>query len=377
MRFLHLSDLHLGKYVLETSMLEEQRLFLTQAIDCAKERQADGVLLAGDLYDRSVPPAEAVEVLDDFLAGLNAAGIPVFAVAGNHDSPERLQFGSRILAGRGVHIAGVYDGTIPSVPLMDSFGTLTVHLLPFVKPATVRARLDTDAATTEAAVRAALCEVARDDGQRHVLVAHQFVCAGGEQPETCDSETPAVGGSDAVDVSAFDGFDYVALGHLHRAQRMGRDTVRYAGSPLKYSLSEVGHRKSFTLVTLEEPGNVQIEQIPVTPRRDLRRIRGELDALLEAARESPDGRDDYIWAVLTGEPVLDPAERLRAVYPQLLHVEYAHTGQADTVTAAAARLEEQTDEQLFAAFFEKMNGHPMTEREYARLRVALQKEETV
>lgn len=377
MRFLHLGDLHLGKYVLETSMLEEQCHFLTQVIVCAKERRVDGVLLAGDLYDRSVPPAEAVEVLDDFLAGLNAAGIPVFAVAGNHDSPERLQFGSRILAGRGVHIAGVYDGTIPCVPLADEFGPLTVHLLPFVKPATVRARLDTDAATTDEAVRAALREVARNDGQRHVLVAHQFVCAGGEQPDTCDSETLSVGGSDAVDVSAFDGFDYVALGHLHRAQRMGRDTVRYAGSPLKYSLSEVNHAKSFALVTLAEPGNVQIELIPVMPRRDLRRIRGELDALLAAARECPDGQDDYIWAVLTGEPVLDPAERLRLVYPHLLHVEYARAEQTETADTAAVQLEEQTAEQLFAAFFEKMNGQPMTERESACLRAVLQKEEMV
>lgn len=368
MTFLHLADLHLGKSVLEAPLIEEQRAFLQQAAACAIERRADAVVIAGDIYDRPIPSADAVELLDAFLNACNAADIPVLAISGNHDSPERLAFGSRIFARRGVHIAGVYDGTVPAIELRDAYGPVVFHLLPFLRPAMVRARRGAEVTTTDEAVRAALADAYRGDGARHVLVAHQFVCAHGQLPDTCDSETVSVGGSDAVDVSAFDGFAYVALGHLHRPQRMGRDTVRYAGSPLKYSLSEVAHTKSMPLVTLGG-SDVSVELVPVTPLRDLVRIRGGLQELVEAARTPGAPTGDYVWAVLTGEAALDPAERLRAVYPYLLHVEQARPERTtapleDTAAAAQTPLSESA---LFAAFFEEVCGHPLTACQQAML----------
>ncbi len=358
MRLIHLGDLHLGKFVLEVSMLEEQRAFLRYLADYAAANAVDAVLLAGDIYDRSVPPAEAVQVLDEFWCALHRAGIPVLAVPGNHDSPERLAFGSRLFASEGIHMAGPYDGTLPVVELRDAYGPVRVYLLPFLKPVMVRAALEAEVAGTDEAVRAALAVSPPDPACRNILVAHQFVCAGERTPTVCDSETPSVGGSEPVDASAFDAFDYVALGHLHRAQKMGRETVRYAGSPLRYSLSEAAHVKSFPVVTLEEKGRVDIELVPIVPRRQLRRIQGELTALLQAGREDPDGREDYIWAVLE-QDALNPAERLRAVYPHLLHVEIAQPAIPDEESGEAEAAPKSVGE-LFAAFYADMTGRPLT-----------------
>ena len=361
MRLLHLGDLHLGKTVLEASMLEDQRDFLRHIAAYAAENRIDAVLLAGDIYDRSVPPAQAVELLDGFWTALHDAGIPVLAISGNHDSPERLAFGSRLFARQGVYMAGVYDGSVPRVELRDGYGPVVVHLLPFLRPAAVREALGVPCATTDEAVRAALAGVERDPDARHVLVAHQFVCAGGQAPETCDSETPSVGGSDGVDAAAFDGFDYVALGHLHRAQRVGRDTVRYAGSPLRYSLSEVAHVKSFPVVTLAEKGRVEVELVPIVPRRQLRRIEGALEDLIRAGQADGEGREDYIWAVLDAEE-RSPAQRLRAVYPNLLHVEVAAPRDKAALEDAPPEMPESRDpEELFAEFYARMTGEPLEE----------------
>lgn len=363
MRLIHLGDLHLGKFVLEASMLEEQRAFLRYLADYAAANAVDAVILAGDVYDRSVPPAEAVQALDEFWCALHRSGIPVLAVPGNHDSPERLAFGSRLFASEGIHMAGPYDGALPVVELRDAYGPVRVYLLPFLKPVMVRAALGADVATTNEAVRAALAVSPPDPACRNILVAHQFVCAGERTPVVCDSEAPSVGGSEPVDASAFDAFDYVALGHLHRAQKMGRETVRYAGSPLRYSLSEAAHVKSFPVVTLGEKGRVDVELVPIVPRRQLRRIQGELTALLQAGREDPDGREDYIWAVLE-QDALNPAERLRAVYPHLLHVETARPAVPDEETGEAEVAPKSVGE-LFAAFYADMTGRPLTEEQQA------------
>lgn len=371
MKFLHLADLHLGKCVLEASMLDDQQHFLEDILEIALQEQVNAIVAAGDLYDRSVPPAEAVEVLDAFLQKANQAGIPVLAVSGNHDSPERLQFLSGILAQQGVHIAGLYDGGLRRVTLEDEHGPVHFYLLPFVKPAFVRHALHQDIADTDAAVRAALEGYPEQMKERNVLVAHQFVCAGGAQPATCESETLSVGGTDQVDVSAFDAFDYVALGHLHQAQAVGRETVRYAGSPLKYSLSETRHRKSVALVTMEAKGQVDIRLIPVLPRRDLRRICGELPDLLAAAREAQEGREDYIWAVLTGDPGLDPAQRLRLLYPNLLHVETV-CQEAEMKTEEEESLSPQlSEDELFDTFFRTVNGRSMSPSQQRRVEASL------
>lgn len=382
MKLLHLADLHLGKTVLEAPMLEEQEAFLKKILELVDERGVDAVLMAGDLYDRSVPPAEAVELLDGFLSALSGRGIPVLAAAGNHDSPERLDFGSRIFTRGGLYIAGRYRPELTRVRLADAHGPVDVTLLPFLRPVTVRAALSTapqeqdgekgeaGIRTTEDAVRAALAACPPEPGVRQVLVAHQFVCAGGMPPATCDSETPYAGGVEAVDVSCFDGYDYVALGHLHRPQRVGRDTVRYAGSPLKYSLSEAGHVKSCPLVTLGLTGVEDIELIPLRPPHDLRRVKGELEELLEMGR----GREeagDYLWAVLTGERVPDPAERLRTVYPRLLHVEYQQYTAGGSVEEEIQAEKALSPGELFERFYHTMTGGEPTARQRELLTAAL------
>lgn len=363
MKLIHLADLHLGKSLLEAPLLDEQAAFLHWVLETAKQEQADAVVIAGDIYDRAVPPASAVEALNRFLEEANRQGIPVLAISGNHDSPERLDFLSGVLSAQGIHIAGIYSGQVPKVVLRDEKGPVNFYLLPFLRPVFVRQALDCPAETTDEAVRLALQGLPENPGERNVLVAHQFVCAGGQQPETCESETLSVGGSDQVDASAFQGFDYVALGHLHRGQRVGSETVRYAGSPLKYSLSEVNHQKSVPLVTLGDKGEVDIRLLRVTPRRDLRRIQGDLEALMDAGREETEGREDYIWAVLTGEPGLDPAERLRLLYPNLLHVETVPTETAqpqDEGELEAADVQRDTAA-LFGDFFAAMTGHSLSD----------------
>lgn len=377
MKLLHLADLHLGKSLLEAPLLEDQAAVLKDVCDYAAAYEVNAVLLSGDLYDRTVPPAEAVELFDRFLSALSDRNIPVLAITGNHDSPERLSFGSRLFRRSGVHIAGRCESPLSRVRLEDSFGPVDFTLLPFVRPAAVRALLSPETgrsvreetpelSTTQQAVAAVLSLRPPEQGIRQVLLAHQFVCAGGRTPETCDSDLPQAGGVEAVDVSCFDGYDYVALGHLHRPQRVGRDTVRYAGSPLKYSLSEVRHQKSFPLVTLGAGGVEDIELVPFSPPHDLRRIRGELEELLTAGKSSGE-TDNYLWAVLTGEREADPAGRLRAVYPRLLHVEYELTRKGAGTEADSPEGNHPSDSktplQLFEEFYETSADHPLTERQ--------------
>ncbi len=364
MRLLHLGDLHLGKTLLETPLLEDQTAFLEQIAAFAAERQVDALLIAGDIYDRAVPSAEAVAAFSAFLEAMHAAGIPVLAIAGNHDSPERLAFGGRILSREGTHLVGTYDGEIPRVTLTDAWGAVTVWLLPFLRPAVVREALGVEAATTQEAVAAALAAAPLDPAGRNVLVAHQFVGAFGRSPETCDSESVYVGGSDNVDAALFDAFDYVALGHLHRGQAVGRETVRYAGSPLKYSLSELFHIKSCPLVTLGAKGDVSVELLPIAPAHELRKLRGGLDELIAAGQRETAGREDYIWAVLTGEPVLNPAEKLRRVYPRLLQVDYERP-RAEQDEPEGALPAPKSEEELFASFFREVQDRPLSEEQAA------------
>ena len=363
MRLLHIGDLHLGKYLLETPLLDDQRYVLEAAVAAAAQHSVDAVLIAGDIYDRSVPPADAVGVLDDFICELSNRNIPVLAVSGNHDSPERLEFGSRLFSGRGVHIAGYYNGDLRQVVLNDKYGNVNFYLLPFIKPAMVRSFFDDDINTTQDAVSAALRGISFDQTERNVLIAHQFVCAGEHSPETCESETISIGGSDSVDVSCFDGFDYVALGHLHRSQYIGRNSVRYAGSPLKYSLSEGRHNKSFTLVTIGEKGQVETELISISPLHDLRKITGKLDDLITAAKSSSSGSNDYIHAVLTDDSAIDPAARLRMVYPNLLHVEINRAARESYNNTDADPMAHKSEPELFENFYRHIHGMDLTQEQ--------------
>lgn len=366
MKFLHLADLHLGKRVNGFSMLEDQAHILRQILAILDDEQPDGVLIAGDVYDKSVPSVEAVGLLDGFLTELRARGVPALLISGNHDSPERLAFGGRVMDSCGIHISPVYDGALAPVTLHDEFGPVHVWLLPFVKPAHVRRWFpDADIESYTDAVAEAVAHMDIDTAARNVLVTHQFVTGGTRS----GSEELSVGGTDNVDSGVFAPFDYVALGHLHGAQHIGRETIRYAGSPLKYSFSEARQHKSVTVVTLGEKGDVQVRTAALTPLRELREIRGSYDELTARSfYEHTTYRSDYLHLILTDEQdVFDAMSRLRTIYPYLMTLDYdnARTRAAGGMSVPA-ETERRTPLELFEALYQRQNHRPMSEvqREY-------------
>ena len=361
MKFLHLADLHLGKRVNGFSMLEDQAHILRQILAILDDEQPDGVLIAGDVYDKSVPSVEAVELLDGFLTELRARGVPVLLISGNHDSPERLAFGGRVMDSCGIHISPVYDGALAPVTLHDEFGPVHVWLLPFVKPAHVRRWFpDADIESYTDAVAEAVAHMDIDTAARNVLVTHQFVTGGTRS----GSEELSVGGTDNVDSGVFAPFDYVALGHLHGAQHIGRETIRYAGSPLKYSFSEARQHKSVTVVTLGEKGDVQVRTVALTPLRELREIRGSYNELTARSfYEHTTYRSDYLHLILTDEQdVFDAMSRLRTIYPYLMTLDYdnARTRAAGGMSVPA-ETERRTPLELFEALYQRQNHQPMSE----------------
>lgn len=364
MKLLHIADLHLGKRVNEFNMLEEQEYILEQILKIISMEKPDGVLIAGDVYDKSQPSAEAVELLDDFLTKLTAFGQPVFMISGNHDSPERLGFGSRIMQKNGLYIAGVFDGVLKKATLNDEHGAVNIYLLPFLKPAMVRPFYEQQAESCDDAVRAVISAAEIDERERNILLAHQFVTDGIRQPGLSDSEVLSVGGLDNVDVSAFGAFDYVALGHLHRPQRIGRDTVRYAGSPLKYSFSEAHHQKSVTLMELGAKGDVEVSQIPLTPLHDLRKIKGPITELLRIGREENESAEDYIHATLTDEEeIYDAIGQLRQVYPNLMSLDFENSRTGQSVIrqiSASGDVAGKSPLELFAEFYKIQNNIELT-----------------
>ncbi len=361
MTFLHLADLHIGKRVNEVSMLEDQAYILDQIIGMVKERRPDAVLIAGDVYDKPIPPASAVELFDGFLTALSALGTKVCLIAGNHDSAERLAFGGALMEQSGVHLSRVFDGEIDRVTLSDDNGEVTVWLLPFIKPIhAARAYDDDTIGEYTDAVRAAIAHMPLDETKRNVLVTHQFVTGA----STCESEELSVGGTDQVDASVFDAFDYVALGHLHGPQHVSRETVRYAGSPLKYSFSEAKHHKSVTLVTMKEKGNTAIELLPLVPLRDMTQIEGLYDDL--AARAYYEGtalRDSYVHITLTDEEdVPDAIGKLRVIYPHLMKLSYNNRRtRQQQIIDAAENVQSRHPLDLFAELYELQNNQPMSD----------------
>lgn len=415
MKLMHLADLHIGKRVHGFSMLKDQQYILEQILSLVDEEQPDCVLMAGDIYDKPVPSAEAVTVFDDFLAGLYGRQTCVCLISGNHDSAERLDFGGRIFESQDIHVAGRYDGQSSMAELQDEHGPVRIWLLPFVRPMAMRPYAP-EVHTYQEAVEAAVEKMKESCGSgkkadqtkedmafsvyeegsanestwnsaRNVLVAHQFVINGGQLPEVCESEELSLGTLDHVDVSIFDDFDYVALGHLHGPQQVGRGSVRYAGSPLKYSFSERHHKKSVTIVELGEKGQVEIRQIPLRPMHDLRQIQGTMEELLEQGmtmagrdadrKESMDGingtgdgncpgtdpRLDYICAVLTDEgQIYDALGRLRAVYPNLMRLEFARESREFAkAMVAMEQMRSLTAMELFEEFYEKQRQQPLSQ----------------
>ena len=367
MKFIHLSDLHLGKRVNEISMTDDQSYILTQIIDIIDAEHPDAVVIAGDVYDKSVPPAEAVTLFDGFLCRLAERSLPVLIISGNHDSPERLAFGGRLMEGAGIHLSPVYDGKVEPVTLSDSHGDVHFWLLPFVKPAHVKRYFpDAGIESYTDALRTAVEHMGVDFTARNVLVTHQFVTGAA----TCESEEISVGGSDNVDISVFDGFDYVALGHLHGPQNIGSNRVRYCGTPLKYSFSEAGHHKSVTVVELAEKGSLHLQTIPLNPRHDLREIRGTFAELTDKSFYQGTAVEDYLHIILTDEEdVPEAVGQLRVIYPNLMKLSYDNTRtRTNRVIDAAEDVKRKPPLELFEELYEIQNNQPMSEvqRAFAR-----------
>ena len=323
MRLAHISDLHLGKRVNEFSMLEDQRYIVKQIESILEEEAADAVLIAGDVYDKPVPPGEAVRLFDGFLTALADRGIHVFVISGNHDSPERIAFGSRLMEKSRVYMAPVYDGHVNPIELRDAYGSVYVYMLPFVKPAVVKKCWPEEGIETyEDAVGCAVAHMKEEafvPEARNVLVAHQLVIGASR----CDSEEVSVGGLDQVSAALFRDFDYTALGHIHGPQNAGGERIRYCGSPLKYSFSEAGHVKSVTIVDLEEKGNVRVRTRPLIPLHDMREIRGSYAEVVSRDFYRGTAVDDYLHITLTDEEdILDAMGKLRAIYPNIMRLDY-------------------------------------------------------
>ena len=361
MKFIHLSDLHLGKRVNEFSMLEDQAYILGQILSAIDREDPDGILIAGDVYDKALPPAEAVQLFDDFLFALAQRHKQVFILSGNHDSPERIAFGGRLMDQRGVHMSPVYDGNVTPTVLTDQFGDVHVYMLPFLKPAHVRRWFEEPIESYTDAVQVAIAHMDLDPGVRNVLVTHQFVTGA----QRSDSENISVGGTDNVDAAVFDPFDYVALGHIHGPQSVGRETVRYCGTPLKYSFSEAGHQKSITVVELLEKGTVTVRTIPLTPWHDLRELRGTYLELTDRGNYQGTATDDYLHITLTDEEdVPDAMGRLRVIYPNLMKLDYDnHRTRGTAPLDLAEHLERKSPMDLFGEFYEKQNGQPMSQEQ--------------
>ncbi len=363
MKLIHLSDLHLGKRVNEFSMLEDQQYILEEILRIIDSEKPDGVLIAGDVYDKTVPSAEAVTLLDEFLVQLSKRDTQTFLISGNHDSAERLAFGGRLMEQSGIHIARVYNGVLAPLTLRDEYGPVDLYLLPFLRPVQVRRFFpESEIATYTEAMAAVLGAADIDKTHRNVLVTHQFVTGA----QTCDSEELSVGGTDNVDVSVFDDFDYVALGHIHGPQKIGRETVRYCGTPLKYSFSEVGHKKSVTVVELAEKGSVEIRTVPLVPKRDMSELCGAYNELM--LRENYEGkpfRNDYLRITLTDEEDIPNAvNNLRTVYPYIMRLDYDNRRtRTESHVDGAEQVERKRPLTLFEEFYESQNGQPMSEEQ--------------
>lgn len=359
---MHLADLHLGKRVNGFSMMEDQEYILNRILEIMEEEQPDGLLIAGDVYDKTIPPAEAVRRMDDFLTAVAAKHVPVFLISGNHDSAERVAFGHQLMQGSGIWISPVYDGTIRHHTLEDRWGEVNIYLIPFLRPSVVRSFFpDVEIEDYTDALRTIIEDLQVDTSRRNVVLAHQFVTAAGALPETCDSEQLSVGGLDRVDGSVFSPFDYTALGHLHGPQRVGSETIRYAGSPLKYSFSELHQKKSVTVAELRAKGETKIRQIPLQPRREMTELRGTFEEILEEARKNGEPQTDYCHMILTDETdVVDALSRLREYYPNIMLLDYDNRRtRSQKEVEQLDRVEERTPGELFAALYEQQNGQEM------------------
>lgn len=372
MKLIHLSDLHLGKRVNGFSMMEDQEYILKEILDVIAEEAPDAILIAGDVYDKSIPTTEAVEMLDNFLFQLSKLNLQVLLISGNHDSPERLAFASRLIAPTGIHFSPVYNGKVEPIVLSDKYGTVNIYLLPFVKPVHVRRFFPEEKIESYSdALKVAVEALNIDLTQRNILVTHQFVTGAVRS----DSEEISVGGTDNVDAAVFDDFDYVALGHIHGPQNIGSTRLRYCGTPLKYSFSEAKHKKSVTVVSLGEKGSLAVHTVPLHPLHNLREIRGSYEELTYRPNYEGTQVEDYLHITLTDEEdVPDAIGKLRLIYPNLMKLDYDNSRTRSTESMSdLENVEQKSPLVLFEEFYEQQNGRPMSDEQAAFARELMEK----
>lgn len=359
MRFLHISDLHLGKRVYEYSMLEEQKNALWQVLSIVDEKNIEGLFIAGDIYDKSIPTIEAIELFDSFLVELSNRNIDVYIISGNHDSPERVGFGADFFKSKRIYISKAYDGNIQYVDKEDLYGKIRIHLIPFLKPANVRRfHQEMEIADYNSAIRTVVEDIKLCEDGRNVVLVHQFITGAVRS----QSEESFLGGMDNIEYDLFDEFDYVALGHIHKSQAMGRQQVRYSGALVKYALDEINQVKSMTLVEIKGKGEVEIETIPIKPIHDMRRVEGTYMELTDRNKYVNTKVDDYLHVVLKDEEdVPDALRKLRVIYPNILKLEYDNTRtrhKNSVIEGKGVRRKEPME--YIEELFRKQNNEDMT-----------------
>lgn len=372
MKIMHLSDLHIGKKVNEYSMLQDQIYILKEILRIIDNEKVETVIIAGDVYDRSLPPNEALELFDEFLYQLSSRNVNVFVISGNHDSPERISYGGRMMTENKIFLSPVYDGNVKPITLNDDYGEVNFYLLPFVRPADIRRYFpDENIENYTDAVKVAIDNMNVDFNERNILVTHQFVTGA----ELSESEDIIVGGTDNVSGEVFDGFDYVALGHIHREQTVGKDNIRYCGTPLKYSFSEAKNIKSVTILDFNDKGNIEYSKIPLTPLRDMREIRGTYYELTLKSNYESTNTEDYLHITLTDEEdIPDAIGKLRSIYPNIMKLDYDNLRTRGSGTVdAIENIESKSPFELFADLFKQQNNQDMSEEQEEIMRNLIDK----
>lgn len=372
MKIMHLSDLHIGKKVNEYSMLQDQIYILKEILRIIDNEKVETVIIAGDVYDRSLPPNEALELFDEFLYQLSSRNVNVFVISGNHDSPERISYGGRMMTENKIFLSPVYDGNVKPITLNDDYGEVNFYLLPFVRPADIRRYFpDENIENYTDAVKVAIDNMNVDFSERNILVTHQFVTGA----ELSESEDIIVGGTDNVSGEVFDGFDYVALGHIHREQTVGKDNIRYCGTPLKYSFSEAKNIKSVTILDFNDKGNIEYSKIPLTPLRDMREIRGTYYELTLKSSYESTNTEDYLHITLTDEEdIPDAIGKLRSIYPNIMKLDYDNLRTRGSGTVdAIENIESKSPFELFADLFKQQNNQDMSKEQEEIMRNLIDK----
>ena len=366
MKILHLADLHLGKVIQEQSLLEDQKYMLNEIIKKLQEENVETILISGDVYDRSIPQTDAIDLLDYFLNILiKDLKKQVFIISGNHDSKERLGFGNKIFENDGLFISSKYEGKIKKVELQDEYGKLNIYMLPFIKPIEVKKYFNDESLSYDETIKKIIEKEDIDESQRNIILTHQFVTAIGEEVERTESEVLTLGGTDNVDISNYNKFDYVAIGHVHRPQKIGRDTARYAGTMLKYSFSEVNHKKTMPIIDFKEKGNIDIKLVELKPLRDMREIKGPIEKLIENYEE--ENANDYIRAIITNEePVYDAIGQIRKIYPNVLKLEVQNSKIMSNIefkTENLQKVKSKSEIELFNEFYKFQNNIELNEEQ--------------